>query len=62
MARKTARARSGSDRASLYQEITDKIIAELESGRLPCDAGGIDLGQLQELSRSAVRAFASALP
>jgi antirestriction protein ArdC len=23
------------DRASLYQEITDKIIAELEQGRLP---------------------------
>ena len=35
MARKTARGRSGSDRASLYQEITDKIIAELEAGRLP---------------------------
>ena len=35
MARKTARGRSGSDRASLYQEITDRIIAELEAGRLP---------------------------
>ena len=29
------RARFGDDRASLYQEITSKIIAELEEGRLP---------------------------
>jgi antirestriction protein ArdC len=35
MARSAARGRSGSDRASLYQEITDKIIVELEAGRLP---------------------------
>ena len=35
MARYAARGRSGSDRASLYQEITDRIIAELEAGRLP---------------------------
>ena len=28
-------ARPGQDRASLYQEITDKIVAELEAGRLP---------------------------
>jgi antirestriction protein ArdC len=28
-------ARAGRDRASLYQEITDKIIAELEAGRVP---------------------------
>ncbi|AFK54065.1 ArdC family protein [Tistrella mobilis] len=35
MARNAARGRSGSDRASLYQEITDKLIAELEAGRLP---------------------------
>jgi antirestriction protein ArdC len=35
MSRHTAPARSGSDRTSLYQEITDKIIAELEAGRLP---------------------------
>ena len=34
MFRDTARARSGNDRASL-QEITDKIIAELEAGRIP---------------------------
>ena len=27
--------RSGADRANLYDEITDKIIAELEEGRLP---------------------------
>ena len=31
----TARARSGSDRTSLYDEITTKIIAELEAGRVP---------------------------
>jgi antirestriction protein ArdC len=30
-----ALARSGKDRTSLYQEITDKIIAELEAGRVP---------------------------
>jgi antirestriction protein ArdC len=35
MSTHTARARSGSDRASLYDEITDKIIAELEAGRVP---------------------------
>ncbi|MFZ2157103.1 MAG: zincin-like metallopeptidase domain-containing protein [Bradyrhizobium sp.] len=31
----TARVRAGNDRASLYTEITDKIIAELEAGRIP---------------------------
>ncbi|MDP3747809.1 MAG: zincin-like metallopeptidase domain-containing protein [Phenylobacterium sp.] len=35
MSRNAARARSGHDRTSLYQEITDKIIGELEAGRLP---------------------------
>ena len=30
-----ARARAGRHRTSLYQEITDKIIAELEAGRVP---------------------------
>jgi antirestriction protein ArdC len=30
-----ARARAGRNRTSLYQEITDKIIAELEAGRVP---------------------------
>ena len=35
MSRQAARARSGKDRTSLYQEITDKIIAELEVGRVP---------------------------
>src|SRR5215831_13562333 len=29
------RARTGQGRASLYDEITDKIIAELEAGRMP---------------------------
>jgi antirestriction protein ArdC len=35
MSRHTARARSGQDGTSLYAEITDKIIAELEAGRVP---------------------------
>src|SRR5437660_8976640 len=35
MSRSTARARIARDRTSLYQEITDKIIAELEAGRVP---------------------------
>src|ERR1700693_760398 len=30
-----ARVRAANDRASLYTEITDKIIAELEAGRVP---------------------------
>jgi antirestriction protein ArdC len=35
MSRHAARAPSGSGRTSLYDEITTKIIAELESGRVP---------------------------
>ena len=35
MSRSSARARAGTDRTSLYQEITDKIITELEAGRMP---------------------------
>src|SRR6266446_4324322 len=35
MSRTTARARTGQDRPSLYQEITDRIISELEAGRVP---------------------------
>lgn len=35
MSRKTAPARAGQDRASLYDEITGKIISELEAGRVP---------------------------
>lgn len=35
MSRKTATARHGQDRTSLYDEITGKIIAELEAGRAP---------------------------
>ena len=35
MSRTAARARAGRDRPSLYQEITEKIIAELEAGRVP---------------------------
>ena len=35
MSRHTARTRSGSDRTNLYDEITIKIISELEAGRVP---------------------------
>jgi antirestriction protein ArdC len=35
MSKHAARGRTGQDRTSLYQEITDKIIAELEAGRVP---------------------------
>jgi antirestriction protein ArdC len=35
MLRMGSRARAGRDRPSLYQEITDKIITELEAGRVP---------------------------
>jgi antirestriction protein ArdC len=35
MSRSAVRARPGQDRTSLYEEITNKIIAELEAGRLP---------------------------
>lgn len=35
MARISTSARTGQDRAGLYQDITDKIIAELEAGRAP---------------------------
>jgi antirestriction protein ArdC len=35
MSRSAARTRAGRDRPSLYQEITDKIISELEAGRVP---------------------------
>jgi antirestriction protein ArdC len=35
MSRHAVRARVGESRASLYDEITDKIIAELEAGRVP---------------------------
>ena len=35
MSQYSARARAGQDRSSLYDEITDKIIAELEAGRVP---------------------------
>jgi antirestriction protein ArdC len=35
MSHTTARARAGSDRTSIYEEITDKIIRELEARRVP---------------------------
>jgi antirestriction protein ArdC len=35
MSRSAARARTGQDRTSLYSEITDMIISELEAGRAP---------------------------
>ena len=47
LSRATARARPAKDRSSLYEEITNKIIAELEAGRLPW---------VQPWASSAVRA------
>jgi type IV secretory pathway VirB10-like protein len=38
MSRHTTRVRTGNDRASLYTEITDKIIAELEASRITLGA------------------------
>ena len=35
MSKRTALPRPGQNRASLYDEITDKIVAELEAGRVP---------------------------
>jgi antirestriction protein ArdC len=35
MSHSAARARPDQDRVSLYEEITNKIITELEAGRLP---------------------------
>jgi antirestriction protein ArdC len=35
MSRQAVRVRTGQDRANLYDEITEKIIAELEAGRVP---------------------------
>ncbi|AXC49742.1 DUF1738 domain-containing protein [Paracoccus suum] len=35
MSRNDRRVRAGADRANLYDEITDKIIGELEAGRVP---------------------------
>src|SRR6185312_15674181 len=35
MSKHHCRARTGEGRASLYDEITDKIISELEAGRVP---------------------------
>jgi antirestriction protein ArdC len=35
MSRHAVQARAGESRASLYDEITDKIVAELEAGRVP---------------------------
>ena len=40
MSRHTPRVRAGNDRASLYTEITDKIIAELEAGRIAAPVSG----------------------
>jgi antirestriction protein ArdC len=35
MPRQSTHTRSGSDRTNLYDDITSKIIAELEAGRIP---------------------------
>jgi antirestriction protein ArdC len=47
LSRATTRARPAKDRSTLYEEITNKIIAELEAGRLPW---------VQPWASSAVRA------
>ena len=41
MSNPNARARAGQDRANLYNEITDKIVAELEAGRVPWFSPGV---------------------
>ena len=53
MSHAAVRARPGQDRTSLYQEITDKIIAELEAGPAPW---------VQPWGTSAVRRRRSAMP
>jgi hypothetical protein len=45
MFRKDRNARAGSGRASLYDDITGKIIAELEAGRCPGSSPGDRPGQ-----------------
>jgi antirestriction protein ArdC len=52
MSSKTASARHGHDRASLYDEITTKIIAEVEEGRVPWVQPG---GRRQRRRRSRCR-------
>ena len=60
MSRSAARARAGRDRPSPYQEITDKIIAELEADRgvflTLCDKEGRRTGdrELITLSKSGL--------
>jgi antirestriction protein ArdC len=56
------RVRAGNDRASLYTEITDKIIAELEAGRFPWVqpwGGGGDQGAARDTAQrvDAARIF-----
>jgi antirestriction protein ArdC len=53
MSRHTTRVRASNDRASLYTEITDKIIAELEAGRIPWSSHG---GRRQSRRHSQCRA------
>jgi len=43
MSRQFARAGFGKERTSLYQEITDKIVAELEAGGAVAGVVGIGL-------------------
>jgi hypothetical protein len=45
MSRSAACVRAGQDRTSLYQEITDKIIAELEAGHVPWVTGRLLFAQ-----------------
>lgn len=45
MSRHVVRARAGESRANLYDEITDKIITELEAGHVPCPVLGNIVGE-----------------
>ena len=55
MSRRTASPRPGQDRANLYDEITDKIVAELEAvaGRRPMLVSGVSGEGVPDLLRAA---------
>ncbi len=53
MSKHTTRACSGFDRTSLYDEITTKIIAELEAGRVPWVGTALGHGRGKSAARHA---------
>ena len=67
MSRSAARARTGHDRTSLYAEITDKIIAELEAGRVPwvqpwgTSAAKAHAGPVKRVATSAPMSFVATM-